>query len=120
VQHGASGPPVFNFHGDFSGILNIAGRDVRGRHKAEVENTRHANEGEVVKALETILALQEVPWSSPALAGVESVVRDAVNRHDLSRPGLRSAVRKLLKVCEELAVGVAGNYAFTLLQGYFK
>jgi hypothetical protein len=105
--------------GNFSGILNYAGKNVSGSHTAKVSHAISSDE-EILSCLRTLLDLAAVPWSDPDLTDVRQTIETAIEQRDPHLSGLKQAIRKFGNICGQIALGVAGNGAYQLLLQYFK
>ncbi|GAA0284038.1 hypothetical protein [Cryptosporangium japonicum] len=73
---------------------------------------------DLVAALQIVLKDNEVPWDSPALVEARQTLETVVTSGDVNTRGLKTAVSKVVQVCEALALGIAGNTAFEVLKAF--
>jgi hypothetical protein len=116
VKERGGSSPSFHIGGDFTGVIQVAKGDIKGRSKYSV-SARKANDEEFLSALAEVLTLREIPWNTPSLEEVRQVIQDAIAERDPHKPRMKWAISKLFQVCEGLAVGVTGNAIFDTLRG---
>jgi hypothetical protein len=102
-----------HFHGSAEGV-NIA--QTTRSQRADVRKGPSADE--VLAALREVLREPGIPWHEPELAAVRPTIEAAVDRADVGDSRLRAAVRKLVAVCGNLALGLAGNTLFEVLKRF--
>jgi hypothetical protein len=118
MSHDSSDRPSINI-GTFTGILTYAGKNVSGSHTANISQTR-PSDNEVLSWLETVLELNEIPWSDHELTDIRHLIEEALEQKDPQMSGLKQAIVKLGSFCQQIAIGVAGNGAYQLLIEHFK
>lgn len=118
MRHDPSDPPSINI-GTFTGILNYAGKNVSGSHTAKISQTQPSDD-EVLSWLREVLGLREIPWSNSDLTDVRYAIEEALEQRNPRISGLKQAVVKLGNICQQVAIGVAGNSAYALLMQHFR
>ena len=106
--------PSFVFNGDFTGVINYAGRDLHDV-TSSVRKDGPSRE-EIMSALRHVLNDERVPWSAPAMQAPRKQFEEALRTGSVEQPRLRAAVDKLFAVCASLGMSVAGNAAYEILK----
>ena len=118
MQGNSSNQPSINI-GNFSGILNYAGKNISGSHTANNSGVQPADD-EVLSWLRTVLGLAEIPWSNPDLTVIRYTIEQALTQRNPRMSGLKQAIVKLGNICQQIAIGVAGNATYAMLLQHFK
>lgn len=84
-----------------------------------ITQTINLTDQEVLSYLVELLRSPAMPWAHPELAKVRPAIEQAVQDGDVRRPGVAKAVRRLLGIAGNVALGVIGNYATDGLQHFF-
>jgi hypothetical protein len=118
MHHDSSDRPSINI-GTFTGILNYAGKNVSGSHTAKISQ-KQPSDDEVLSWLREVLGLREIPWSDSELTDVRYTIEEAIEQQNPRASGLKQAVITLGNICQQVAIGVAGNSAYALLTQHFR
>lgn len=118
MHHDPSDRPSINI-GTFTGILNYAGKNVSGSHTAKISHVQPSDD-QVLSWLGAVLGLSEIPWSNSDLIDVRYTIEEALEQRNPRMSGLKQAVIKLGSICQQVAIGVAGNGAYELLMQHFR
>jgi hypothetical protein len=79
---------------------------------------RNITTAQALTAISDVLNLSEIPWGVGNLSEVRHNLSIALEKKE---PGMaRQAFHKLQGVVEQLALGVGGNAAYSLLVAYFS
>jgi hypothetical protein len=98
-----------------TGNVNVAG----GHFYGQTSNFHsQPSNVELLEALEAVLKRTDIPWMSADLVGIHAPIERAVQQRDTTHTGLRPAVAKLVQVCENLSLGIAGNTLFEVLRQF--
>ncbi len=113
IRMGTQRAPRVTVHGGISGNMVVG-----DNYGPQTSNTYNAapNDG-VLEALKIALSRSEIPWSSE-LASVRPVVEDAVRQGRVDSAELRPAVARILAVCSDLGLAVAGSTLFEVLRAF--
>lgn len=104
---------TFHFHGPVHS-MNIA-RDV----ESQTANTYEAGRDDLIlDALRGLLTAPDIPWQLPPLADLRPQFECAVHDRDINDYRLKPAVKTVLRVCENLSLGVLSSGLFELLRRF--